>query len=85
MASAHSNVPEYEPIKIELPKRTNKTDRSYNPKNMDYNNRLEVSCEFNGMISSTPPSGYFMETLKNRMDCYFSGPLISAPTCRKKY
>jgi len=74
MASVHSTVPEYEPIKIELPKKINKTDRSYNPKNVDYNNRLDVSSDLNGMISSTPPNGYFIETLKNRMDAYFREP-----------
>jgi len=74
MASVHSNVPEYEPIKIELPKKANKMDRSYNPKNVDYNNQLDVSCDLNGMISSTPPNGFFMDTLKNRMDYYFREP-----------
>ena len=73
MASVHSNVPEREPIKIELPKKVRKTDGSYNPKNVDYNNRLDVSSDLNGMVSSTPPNGYFIETLKNRMDAYFSG------------
>jgi hypothetical protein len=84
MASVHFYRTEREPIKIELPKKANKMDISCNPKNVDYNNRLDVSCDLNGMISSTPPSGYFMETLKNRMDCYFR-ELSSAPTCKKKY
>ena len=75
MASAYSNLPEREPIKIELPKKINKTDRSCNTKNVDYNNRLDVSSDLNGMISSTPPNGYFIETLKNRIDVYFSGNL----------
>ena len=73
MDSAHSNVPEYEPIKVELPKKVSN------------NNRLEVANDLNGLISSTPPSGFFIETLKNRMDVYFSENLSSAPTCKKKY
>ena len=73
MTTVRLQTVESEPIKIELPKKVNKTDRSYNTKNMDYNNRLDVSSDLNGMISSTPPNGYFMDALKNRMDSYFSG------------
>jgi len=76
MAAVYSTVAEHEPIKIELPKKVNKTDRSYNPKNVDYNNRLDVSSDLNGMISSTPPNGYFMDALKNRMDAYFREPTV---------
>ena len=75
MATVQFNTVDYEPMKIELPKKMNKMNRSYNTKNMDYNNQLEVSSDLNGIISSTPPSGFFMETLKNRMDVYFSGNL----------
>ena len=73
MASVHSNIPAYERTKIDFPKQVNKTDRSYNPKMLDYNSRIEVVSDLNGIISSTPPNGYFMDTLKNRMDIYFSG------------
>ena len=59
MASVHSNIPAYERTKIEMPKKT------------VYNNSLEVGSDLNGTISSTPPSGFFIETLKNRMDVYF--------------
>ena len=76
MASAYSNLPEREPIKIELPKKINKMERSYNPKNVDYNNRLDVSSDLNGTVSSTPPNGYFIETLKNRIDVYFREPTV---------
>lgn len=59
MASVHPNAPEYERTKIEM------------PKNTDSNTSLELGSDLNGTISSTPPSGFFIETLKNRMDVYF--------------
>lgn len=73
MDSVRFDRVEREPIKIELPKKKNN------------NSRLEVANDLNGLISSTPPSGFFMDALKNRMDVYFSDFLNSAPTCKKKY
>jgi len=74
MTKLRANTTEREPIKIELPKKINNVNNFYNPKYVDYNNQLEVASDLNGTISSTPPSGYFIETLKNRIDVYFREP-----------
>jgi hypothetical protein len=66
---------EVPPTKIDLPKKTYKTTRNENKSNKEVSKPISISTstyDLSGIISSTPPSGYFLENLMGRMESYHS-------------